>query len=109
MEISSRYLELAATSNVLIVYKSRKLVLKGIPQMFIDKFQVYHQPQILILVDQINDIVTDVFHPSWQSKLIAILDVFESIYRCNFIGLNNTIRDLNGELDKFLEAEIGKL
>jgi hypothetical protein len=109
MEISTRYLEQAAISNVLIKYKNRKLVLKGIPQIFIDKFQIYHKPQILILIDQINDIVTDVFHPSWQSKLIAILDVFESIYRCNFIGLNNTIKDLNGELDKFLEAEMEKL
>jgi hypothetical protein len=109
MEISSRYLELAATSNVIVVYKNRKLVIKGVPQMFIDKFQTYHKPQVLILVDQVNDIVTDIFHPSWQSKLIAILDVFESIYRCNFIGLNNTIKDLNGELDRFLESEMEKL
>jgi hypothetical protein len=109
MDITTRYIEQAATSNVLINYKNKKLVLKGVPQIFIDKFQSYHKPQILILVDQVNDIVTDVFHPSWQSKLIAILDVFESIYRCNFIGLNNTIKDLNGELDRFLESEIEKL
>jgi hypothetical protein len=109
MDISSRYLELSAVSSVLITYKNRKLVLKGVPQLFLDKFQLSHQPQVLILVDQISDIVTDVFHPSWQSKLIAILDVFESIYRCNFIGLNNTIKDLNGELDAYLEAEIKNL
>jgi hypothetical protein len=109
MAITTRYIEQAATFNVLINYKNKKLVLKGVPQIFIDKFQSYHKPQILILVDQVNDIVTDVFHPSWQSKLIAILDVFESIYRCNFIGLNNTIKDLNGELDKYLESEMEKL
>lgn len=109
MGITTKYIEKAAASNVLINYRNKKFILKGVPQIFIDKFQSYHKPQILILVDQVNDIVTDIFHPSWQSKLIAILDIFESIYRCNFIGLNNTIKDLNGELDQFLESEIEKL
>jgi hypothetical protein len=108
-DMTTSYIDLAKITSVSVTLNNKSYLLKGIPSIFIERFTEHNAPAVYILMEQVADVITDVFHPSWQSKLIAILDIFESIFRSTFLSLNATIRELNGELDRFLESEIGKL
>jgi hypothetical protein len=102
--------QMKATTLVLnIRYKDKNLVLRGIPDLFLIKFENFYDPIRQTLLDQVSEIIIDIFHPTIESKIVGILDVLESIFRLNFVGVSATIQQLNGELDKYLEDELETL
>lgn len=107
-EIESNYVKEAKSLEFQIYYEDKIYKMRGIPDFLLQRFRRKYDPNQHTLMDQLLDIITDNFHPSWESKLVSMLDIMESLYRTNFISLDNTLKSLNGELDEYFQSYISK-
>lgn len=108
-EIECDYIKEARIVEFQIYYNDRLYNIRGIPDFLIQRFRKRYDPNQHTLMDQLLDIITDNFHPSWESKLVSMLDIMESLYRTNFISLDNTLKSLNGELDEYFQNYINTI
>lgn len=78
----------------------------GIPKVFINKFNEWHEPHIQIVVHKIKDVLYNEFYNSWQLKLIVILDHIDTAFYLTIQDAEKSISTLNGELEKELKQKI---
>jgi len=79
---------------------------KGIPEIFIEKFKKLHESNLQIIFDAIGSICTSKFYDSLQEKMAAILDVLLFSFRVTFTDVEQTINELNGEIESVLKGSI---
>ena len=103
--VESQYTKTAKTLEFKIYLNNETYNIQGIPEFLVQKFKSRYDPNQHTLMDQLLDIITDKFHPSWESKLVSMLDIMESLYRTNFVSLDNTLKSLNGELDHYFSEK----
>jgi hypothetical protein len=108
MNITKEYMSMAARQKVIVPYNNKSYVLDGFPEIFLRKFEIFHTPHLSTLIDQVLDVVSSMFHRDWRIKLISILDIFEAIVRVNFVGVDTTLKYMNGELDSYFYDEVVK-
>jgi hypothetical protein len=104
------------TMNAIIEYEDRARkaqvildkdrILLGIPEVMITRFNTWHQNHVNITLDKLETIIESQFYPSWQLKLICILDTFETIFSVTFEYAEYSLMELNGELDENLKKNI---
>lgn len=96
--------EAAARKAQVEIDKDR--ILLNIPDIMIDKFNEWHQTHVDITLNKLESIVESQFYPTWQLKLISILDTFETIFAVTFDYAEYSLSTLNGELDDALKKNI---
>jgi len=104
------------TMNAVIEYEDRARkaqvildkdrILLGIPEIMVTRFNDWHQSHVNIILDKLETIIESQFYPSWQLKLICILDAFETIFAVTFEYAEYSLMELNGELDESLKKNI---
>ncbi len=99
------YEEKARSSHVQV---SETEYLIHIPELMITKFNDWHQPHVDLTVERLDHILQSQFYPSWQLKLISILDTFEIIFGVTFNYAEYSLMDLNGDLDAALLSELAE-
>jgi len=104
--IDTLYKKDAKNVDFKIYVNDKEYRITCLPDFLLRKFKIRHDPDQRVLTDQLLDILTDKFHPSWESKLVAMLDVMECLYRTSFVSLDNISKSLNGELDEYLKNYI---
>jgi len=97
------YEDKARTSSVRV---EDNKYLAHIPELMITKFSEWHQPHIDLVMERLDHILQSQFYPSWQMKLISILDTFEIIFEVTFDYAECSLMDLNGDLDAALIKEL---
>lgn len=78
----------------------------GIPEVFINKFDMWHQVHIETVIEKIRDVVYSDFYKTWQLKLLMILDHLDSVFLMTYQDARRTIAGLNGELEQEIEDKI---
>lgn len=81
-------------------------IMKGVPEIFIRKFDEWHTPHIEIVVESIKNIINNEIYIDEYIKLIAILEVFYIAFRLTILDAMQTLNDINGELDKEIEEKL---
>lgn len=82
-QIEDEYTKESFLTVVEIYYNGKLTPIKGIPDLLIDKFNKLTMIQ-QTFEEQMAGVFCDGIHLSWESKLIAILDILESRFRINF-------------------------
>ncbi len=84
----------------------KSAILKCIPVIFLDKFNLLQRDHLGCIYNSIENIVTSNFYKNYTDKTTAILDVF--MYHLVFIVLNSekSLNELNGQMEKVLENSI---
>jgi sulfur relay (sulfurtransferase) DsrC/TusE family protein len=84
-----------------IKYKNR--IINGIPDIFLQKFDNWHNPHIEIINESIKQIVNNEIYPDEKMKLLAIVEIFYVAFKLTIQDAINTINELNGEIEKEFE------
>lgn len=71
------------------------------PKIFIDKFRKWHNPRLIEGNEQLNFILDSTFHQG-DEKIVAILDLCLHLYNWTIIDAEQSLSQLNGELEKAL-------
>ena len=79
---------------------------KGIPDIFIEKFKKLHENNLQIIFDAIGSICTSKFYDSLHEKMAAILDILLFSFRVTFTDVEQTINEINGEIESVLKGSI---
>lgn len=80
--------------------------LKGVPQIFINEFNKWHDGHVSILLRKIRDVLYNNFYHSWQLKTILILDFIDIAFMQTILDAQQTLLSLNGEFEKFCTSYI---
>lgn len=91
----------ADARKIEIKYKNR--IINGLPDIFLQKFDDWHNPHIEIINESITQIVNNEIYPDEKMKLLAIVEIFYITFRLTIQDAINTINELNGEIEKELE------
>jgi hypothetical protein len=75
-------------------------LLKGIPDVFIDKFLSWDSPHIQIASEKFSNVLHSDFYKTWQFKTIVNLDILDMVANIILIDANRSILSINGELEK---------
>jgi len=80
--------------------------LRGIPEIFIEKFDMWHEIHIETIIARIRQVLYSDFYVTWQLKLILILDHLDTVFILTEYDAKKTLSSLNGDLeDKILELK----
>jgi hypothetical protein len=79
----------------------------GLPECFIKAFNEWHRAHVEITLLKINDVLTSAFYPSWQLRLIVIMDHLDMVFDLTVIDAENTLTILNGEILEELKKKLG--
>lgn len=79
------------------------LVVKGVPDIFIQEFNKWHDVHVSTVLRKTKEILYNDFYPSWELKTIVILDVLDIAFSQTLIDAQQTLLSLNGEFTKFCE------
>lgn len=80
----------------------------GLPECFIKAFNDWHRAHVEITLVKINDVLTSAFYPSWQLRLIVIMDHLDMIFDLTVIDAESTLTVLNGEILEELKKKLGR-
>lgn len=82
--------------------------ISGVPEVFLRKFDSWHEVHVETILYKIRQILYSEFYLTWQLKLILILDHLDTVFMLTEYDARKTIADLNGDLDREIEAKIKK-
>lgn len=113
---SDTAMELVDNVNVLSIDECEKTLIKclseaeddalkkGIPSIFIEKYRKWNSENIKIMIDSVNQICSSKFYLTNYDKMLAILDVLKYSFRVMIIDAEQTINELNGDLERALKG-----
>lgn len=78
----------------------------GIPDIFLEKYDELQKAQTVAIHDQLNNIVASTFYRTNLSKISAMFDVFNYAFTYNILNAEDTLKNVNGELEKALTGGI---
>lgn len=78
----------------------------GIPQLFLDKYDEYQDAQTLAINEELKSIVSSSFYKTNMDKIIAIFDVITYAFIYVILNAEESLTNMNGELEKALEGTI---
>lgn len=81
-------------------------VKNGIPYIFIEKFRKWNSKNIDIMVDYVNQITRSEFYPTKHNKMAAILDILQFSLRIMLVDAEDTINEMNGDLERALKGTV---
>lgn len=102
LKLMAEYTEKARTIKLTL---KDGTVLYGIPDCYISRFNAWNYEHNQVLMESIQDVISDEFYTDWYMKCVACLDYLYNCYALTVYDANRTLGQLNGNL----EAEIASL
>lgn len=78
----------------------------GIPQLFLDKYDEYQDAQTIAINEELKNIISSSFYRTNMDKIIAIFDVITYAFIYVILNAEESLTNMNGELEKALEGTI---
>ena len=96
----SEYADKAKSMRIIL---NNSVVIYGVPTCYIGRFNSWNYEHHRVLMESIQDVISDAFYSDWYMKCVACLDYLYNCYVLTIYDANRTLGQLNGNL----EAEIG--
>ena len=99
LSLMNEYADKAKTIKILL---NDNVVIYGVPTCYIGRFNSWNYEHHKVLMESIQDVISDAFYVDWYMKCVACLDYLYNCYALTIYDANRTLGQLNGNL----EAEI---
>ncbi len=93
---------LSMINDIIQEYEEKSLK-KGVPELFIDKFMIWHSKTREIIVKNTELICKSKYYHNNFEKIYAILNLLLTSYDVTLMDSEQTIYHLNGELDEYIK------
>lgn len=78
----------------------------GIPEIFLEKYEQYQNAQTIAIYEQLKSITYSSFYKTNMDKIVAIFDTITYAFIYVILNAEETLRNMNGVLEKALENGI---
>ena len=93
---------LSMINDIIQEYEEKSLK-KGVPELFIEKFMIWHSKTREIIVKNTELICKSKYYHNNFEKIYAILNLLLTSYDVTLMDSEQTIYHLNGELDEYIK------
>lgn len=100
LTLMNEYTEKA--SNIKIDLKDGTTIY-GVPNCYISRFNSWNYEPHKVLMESIQDVISDAFYTDWYMKCVASLDYLYNCYALTIYNANRTLGQLNGNLEAEIE------
>lgn len=100
LKLMNDYADKARTINVVLCDGT---IIHGIPDCFISRFNEWNHEHHKVLMESIQDVISDAFYSDWYMKCVACLDYLYNCYALTVYDANRTLGQLNGNLEAEIE------
>jgi hypothetical protein len=78
----------------------------GIPEIFLDKYDELQKQQVISIDNQLSGIVNSSFYRTNMNKISAMFDAFNYAFAYVILNAEDTLKNINGELERALTGGI---
>ena len=93
---------LSMINDIIQEYEEESLK-KGVPELFIDKFMIWHSKTRDIIIKNTELICKSKYYHNNFEKIYAILNLLLTSYDVTLMDSEQTIAHLNGDLDEYIQ------
>jgi hypothetical protein len=93
---------LSMINDIIQEYEEETLK-KGVPKLFIEKFMIWHSKTRDIILKNTELICKSKYYHNNFEKIYAILNLLLTSYDVTLIDSEQTLKNLNGELDEYIQ------